>query len=111
MVRTVTWFETSSFLLLHTGFLVDVSHEYKYLFLMCGSVITTGGFFLFIMNIYNYHMLKKEKTAKDREQNRGATEDQVEMKRTPEAEIEPAEPEAENGAQRGPCPEDAENPN
>lgn len=49
--------------------------------------------------------------AKDREQNRGATEDQVEMKRTPEAEIEPAEPEAENGAQRGPCPEDAENSN
>lgn len=56
-------------------------------------------------------MLKKEKTAKDREQNHGATEDQVEMKRTPEAEMESAEPEAENGAQRGPCPEDADKPN
>ncbi|XP_036956765.1 monocarboxylate transporter 2-like [Acanthopagrus latus] len=93
------------------GFLVDISHEYKYLFLMCGSVITTGGVFLFIMNVYNYHMLKKEKTAKDREQNHGATEDQVEMKRFPEAEMEPTEPEAENEAQRGPCPEDAEKPN
>lgn len=78
---------------------------------MCGSVITTGGVFLFIMNVYNYHMLKKEKTAKDREQNHGATEDQVEMKRFPVAEMEPTEPEAENEAQRGPCPEDAEKPN
>ncbi|XP_073324705.1 monocarboxylate transporter 2-like isoform X2 [Pagrus major] len=93
------------------GFLVDISHDYKYLFLMCGSVITTGGVFLFIMNIYNYHMLKKEKTAKDREQNGGAMADQVEMKRTPEAEMERTEPEAEDGAQGDACPEDVETPN
>ncbi|XP_072307743.1 monocarboxylate transporter 2-like [Eucyclogobius newberryi] len=50
------------------GFLVDVSGDYKYLFLMCGGVILTGGIFLFIMNIYHYHMLEKEKSRADTEQ-------------------------------------------
>ncbi|KAM9362206.1 monocarboxylate transporter 2-like [Symphorus nematophorus] len=94
------------------GLLVDIFGDYKYLFLMCGSVITTGGLFLFVMNIYNYHMLKKEQTAKDREQNHKTIENQdhVEMLQTPEAAKELTEPEAKenNGAQRDPCPENAE---
>ncbi|CAK6958676.1 monocarboxylate transporter 2-like [Scomber scombrus] len=48
------------------GLLVDVFDDYKYLFYMCGTVIVAGGLFLFVMNIYNYHMLEKEKAAKDR---------------------------------------------
>lgn len=46
---------------------------------MCGSVITTGGFFLFVMNIYNYHMLEKEKRATDRERNQTNIENQEQM--------------------------------
>uniref|UniRef100_A0A672GWJ6 Major facilitator superfamily (MFS) profile domain-containing protein n=1 Tax=Salarias fasciatus TaxID=181472 RepID=A0A672GWJ6_SALFA len=45
------------------GFLVDAFGDYKYLFFMCGAVILTGGLFLFVMNVYNYHMLDKEKRA------------------------------------------------
>ncbi|XP_077460048.1 monocarboxylate transporter 2-like [Stigmatopora argus] len=44
------------------GLLVDVFGDYKYLFFLCGTVIVTGGIFLFIMNIYNYHMLEKERS-------------------------------------------------
>lgn len=97
------------------GLLVDIFGDYKYLFLMCGSVIVAGGLFLFIMNIYHYHMLKKEGRAKDSEQNPKMTEnqDQVEMKQTPEAAMGQTEPEAkeENRAQKDPCPENAEVPN
>uniref|UniRef100_UPI0037E91B8B monocarboxylate transporter 2-like n=1 Tax=Semicossyphus pulcher TaxID=241346 RepID=UPI0037E91B8B len=76
------------------GLLVDIYGDYKYLFLMCGSVILTGGLFLFVMNIYNYHMLEKEK----QNQERAA---EVEKKRAPEAEMERTEPEAKemNGVQ------------
>ncbi|KAG7229592.1 hypothetical protein INR49_012607, partial [Caranx melampygus] len=58
------------------GLLVDIFGDYLYLFLMCGSVIMAGGLFLFIMNIYNYHMLEKEKTAKETQQNQKPIEDQ-----------------------------------
>lgn len=58
---------------------MDIFGDYKYLFYMCGSVIVTGGLFLFVMNIYNYHMLEKEKTAKDREQNQKTIENQNEV--------------------------------
>ncbi len=83
---------------------------------MCGSVIVTGGLFLFVMNIYNYHMLKKEARGKDREQDQKVTEDQnqvVEMKQTPEAAMGQTEPEVkeENGAQKDPCQENSEVPN
>ncbi|KAM3621684.1 uncharacterized protein V6R79_014502 [Siganus canaliculatus] len=95
------------------GLLVDITGDYMYLFLMCGSVITAGGLFLFVMNIYNYHMLKKEKTAEDREQDQKDPErqNQVEMKHPPEAAMEQTEPQAaEKNApiQRDPCPESAE---
>ncbi|KAM9408238.1 monocarboxylate transporter 2-like [Pholidichthys leucotaenia] len=56
------------------GLLVDLFGDYKYLFLMCGSVITTGGLFLFIMNIYNYHLLEKQRKEKDRERSHNNVE-------------------------------------
>lgn len=94
---------------------MDIFGDYKYLFIMCGSVILLGGLFLFIMNIYNYHMLKREETAKGKEQNQKTTEnqDQVEMKQAPEVEMGQTEPEAKhkNGTQRDPCPENAGTPN
>lgn len=38
------------------------------MFIMCGAVITTGGLFLFVMNVYNYHLIdKKRRKAKDQE--------------------------------------------
>lgn len=81
---------------------------------MCGSVILIGGLFLFIMNIYNYHMRKKEETAEDIEQNQKNMEkqDQVEMKQTTEAVTEKTEPEAkeEIEIEIGSCPEEAETP-
>lgn len=94
------------------GLLVDIFGNYRYLFLMCGSVIVAGGLFLFVMNIYNYRMLKKEA----REQDQKVTEDQnqvVEMKQTPEAVMGQTEPEVkeEDGAQKDPCPENADVPN
>ncbi|XP_034442126.1 LOW QUALITY PROTEIN: monocarboxylate transporter 2-like [Hippoglossus hippoglossus] len=61
------------------GLLLDISSDYKYLFFMCGSVITAGGLFLFVTNIYNYHMLDKEKTEKDREQKEKPSENQEQV--------------------------------
>ncbi|XP_034068033.1 monocarboxylate transporter 2-like isoform X2 [Gymnodraco acuticeps] len=76
------------------GLLVDIFGDYKYLFFMCGTVILTGGIFLFVMNSYNYHMLEKEKPGKDGGQNQINVESQehvsaleVEMKHTPKAEM------------------------
>lgn len=46
---------------------------------MCGSVIVTGGLFLLVMNVYNYHMVEKENRAKDREQKQNGVEDQDEL--------------------------------
>ncbi len=102
--RTLAWFEISCFFFhpsvpLHTGLLVDIFDDYKYLFFLCGSVTVTGGLFLFVMNIYNYHMLEKENTAKDREQNLENIENQdqasfseVGMRETSEATMEGTEP-------------------
>uniref|UniRef100_A0A3Q3G6P3 Major facilitator superfamily (MFS) profile domain-containing protein n=1 Tax=Labrus bergylta TaxID=56723 RepID=A0A3Q3G6P3_9LABR len=86
--------------------LVDIYGDYRYLFFMCGSVILTGGIFLFVMNIYNYHMLEKEKQNQVR-----ASE--VEMKQTPEAAMGHTEPEAQekNGVLRDTRSERAETPN
>lgn len=78
------------------GLLVDVFGDYKYLFLMCGSVIVTGGLFLFVMNIYNYHMLDKEKAAKNNEQGQKETENQDKANAS-EVEMEQTEM---NGAQQ-----------
>lgn len=56
------------------GLLVDIFGDYKYLFLMCGGVITAGGVFLFIMNVYNYNRLDKAKKGNSSEQNQNNME-------------------------------------
>lgn len=83
-----------------SGLLVDISHDYKYLFFMCGSVITAGGLFLFVTNIYYYHTLDNKRKQKDNEQMSKSSENQErlsfmegEIKLTTESEIEPRKPE------------------
>lgn len=51
-----------------TALLVDIFDDYRYLYFMCGSVILAAGVFLFVMNMYNYKMLEKEKAARPPEQ-------------------------------------------
>lgn len=81
------------------GLLVDVFHDYKYLFFMCGSIILTGGLFLLIMNIYNYHQLHKEEAAKDPEQKQEDSENQDQVvKQTSQNVTEQAEPKADTDA-------------
>lgn len=58
---------------------MDVFGDYKYLFFMCGGVIVVGGLFLFILNMYNYHMLDKESLEKDRKQNQISLENRDEV--------------------------------
>ena len=43
---------------------------------MCGAVILTGGLFLFVMNVYNYHRLDKKGKAKDQELQGGDSQQQ-----------------------------------
>lgn len=75
---------------------MDVFHDYKYLFFMCGSVILTGGLFLLVMNVYNYRQLQKEEAAKDteREQKDSENPDQV-VTQPSENGTEQTEPKAE----------------
>ncbi|KAM3877909.1 monocarboxylate transporter 2-like [Diretmus argenteus] len=89
------------------GALVDVFGEYKYIFFMCGSVNVTGGLFLFVMNMYNYHMLDKEKAVKDRNLKAKYNQDQEkvsviqldERQKPHEAAVEWTEPEATENKQ------------
>lgn len=48
----------------HSGFLVDVYNNYEYPFIMCGSVILTGGLLSLFMNICHFHALRKRDEAK-----------------------------------------------
>lgn len=73
---------------------MDVFGDYKYLFFMCGGVIIAGGVFLFVMNMYNYHMLEKENRLKNREEANDA-EEQTDLN----------EPEATNVNTARQCPE------
>ncbi|XP_033822247.1 monocarboxylate transporter 2-like [Periophthalmus magnuspinnatus] len=71
------------------GLLVDIYGDYKYLFLMCGGVIVTGGMFLFIMNMYHYHMLRTSADTEETRQNSTVDQGQanvseVEMQAGPE---------------------------
>lgn len=106
VVRSCLFTFAHFFIFLHTGLLVDMFGDYKYLFLMCGSVITAGGLFLFVMNIYNYHMLDKEKMAKETQQNQKPIEDQeqvrsseAELTHTSEVTVEQTESEAKDKSQ------------
>lgn len=81
------------------GFLVDVFQDYKYLFIMCGSVILTGGVFLLSMNVYNHHKLRKEGAAEDPEQKPKDSENPEQLdKQTSKNTTEQAEPKAETYA-------------
>ncbi|KAM4652012.1 monocarboxylate transporter 2-like [Discoglossus pictus] len=42
------------------GAIVDYFGDYKYMFYECGAIMVFAGLFLFVMNFYNYRMLKKE---------------------------------------------------
>lgn len=79
---------------------------------MCGSVILFAGVFLSVMNIYNYHMLKKEGKAMHSEQNQKGLErqDQVEIKHVTEPVTEQTEPGAkeESDPEVGSCPKEVE---
>lgn len=77
---------------------MDVFHDYKYLFYMCGAVILTGGLFLLMMNVYNYHQLHKEETAKDSEQRQKDLENQPQVQQTSQEVTGQTEPEAETDA-------------
>lgn len=78
------------------AFLVDIYGSYKYLFFMSGSVILTGGLFLLVMNIYNYHQLSKEEETRDpkRDQKDSATPEHV-MKEASENVTKQVEPKTE----------------
>lgn len=82
------------------GFLVDVFHDYKYLFFMCGAVILTGGLFLLTMNIYNYHQLHKEEAAKEPEQTQEDPENQHQEVRETSQKVTEAEAETDAGGQK-----------
>ncbi|GCC35898.1 hypothetical protein chiPu_0014387 [Chiloscyllium punctatum] len=43
------------------GWLVDITHDYKYMYLVCGSIVIIASIFLFIANAINYRLLEKEK--------------------------------------------------
>lgn len=79
---------------------------------MCGSVIFFAGAFLFFMNIYHYHMLKKEEKVAHSEQNQKDVEnrDQVEIKPVTDPVIEQAEPQAKEEVkpEGGSCPKEVE---
>ncbi|KAJ8016744.1 hypothetical protein DPEC_G00010540 [Dallia pectoralis] len=51
------------------GFLVDVFHDYKYMYWACGVMMLSPGIFLFIMNYFNYKRLDQE----EREKQSGAS--------------------------------------
>ncbi|XP_053325722.1 monocarboxylate transporter 2-like [Spea bombifrons] len=50
------------------GAIVDATGDYRYMFYTCGAIIVFAGVFLFVMNFYNYRMLRKEeKERQDKE--------------------------------------------
>ncbi|XP_076012608.1 monocarboxylate transporter 2-like [Genypterus blacodes] len=84
------------------GALVDKFLNYSYLFYMCGSLSVTGGLFLFIMNVYNYHMVEKERTKKDVDKNHISKDDLClmeasEVQQIPQVAMGQTKPEAANG--------------
>lgn len=46
-----------------TGKLVDITKNYKYMYICCGSVVILASIWLFIGNFINYHLLEKERNA------------------------------------------------
>lgn len=46
------------------GRLVDVTKNYKYMYLCCGSVVVLASVWLFIGNFINYRLLERERKQK-----------------------------------------------
>ncbi|XP_077386661.1 monocarboxylate transporter 2-like [Festucalex cinctus] len=84
------------------GSLVDKFGDYKYLFFLCGAVIVSGGIFLFVMNIYNYHMLEKKRGAQPNPNNK-AGQDQAEMLNTLNHSFGTNESERKDGSEPAMC--------
>lgn len=58
---------------------MDTFGDYKYLYLMCGSVMVFAGLFLFVMNIYNYRMLERERRQEEGQVEEGCESQDQEM--------------------------------
>lgn len=43
---------------------MDIYHNYEYLFIMCGSVILTGGVLALLLNLCHFHALRKKEEGK-----------------------------------------------
>ncbi|XP_007901104.2 monocarboxylate transporter 2 isoform X1 [Callorhinchus milii] len=60
------------------GLLVDLTKDYKYMYITCGSIVIVASIYLFIGNFINYRLLEKEK--KIREENMKTPPDDSEVK-------------------------------
>lgn len=56
-----------------TGKLVDVTKNYKYMYICCGSVVIFASIWLFIGNFINYRLLERER--KIEKYNKAETEE------------------------------------
>ncbi|KAJ3603199.1 hypothetical protein NHX12_030942 [Muraenolepis orangiensis] len=97
----------------HAGYraaLVDTYSDFRYLFLMCGAVILSGGLFLLVMNVYNYRLLDRKGRDKDqeRQQQQGRDIQQQDRALKHESEESPLAP-GSGEDQTGP-PEDPQAP-
>ncbi|XP_078423963.1 monocarboxylate transporter 2-like isoform X1 [Cetorhinus maximus] len=43
------------------GLLVDITQDYRYMYIVCGSIVILASIYLFIANAINYRLLEKEK--------------------------------------------------
>uniref|UniRef100_A0A8C4VSF5 Monocarboxylate transporter 2 n=1 Tax=Gopherus evgoodei TaxID=1825980 RepID=A0A8C4VSF5_9SAUR len=50
------------------GWLVDITGEYKYMYIVCGSIVIAASIWLFIGNAINYRLLAKEKKLEEEKQ-------------------------------------------
>lgn len=65
------------------GALVDIFHDYKYMYYACGVMMLVPGIFLFIMNYFNYKWLAQEAKQSGRvEEEQGALEELRELRRS-----------------------------
>lgn len=51
-----------------SGWLVDVTGEYQYMYFVCGVIVIVASIWLFIGNAINYRLLAKEKKLEDEKQ-------------------------------------------
>lgn len=72
------------------GYLVDVYHKYEYLFIMCGSVILSGGVFSLLMNLCHFHALRKDEERKKANDVPSDVEKRASVEPIPEAAAEEA---------------------